>query len=191
MIILKYIMIFLVFLISFLIGNLISKKYILRVKELKDFKNALNIIESKIKFTYEPLPEIFMQTSKLLSKNISTMFVQASNNMKSLNAEEAWNKSLEEASINLYKEDIENIKNFGKMLGKTDKEGQISQLELTKTFIEMQIEKAKVEEEKNSKVYKTLGVIVGLAFVIILVWNDPFGDGLKKGHETIVGRRFL
>lgn len=169
MIILKYIMIFLVFLISFLIGNLISKKYILRVKELKDFKNALNIIESKIKFTYEPLPEIFMQTSKLLSKNISTMFVQASNNMKSLNAEEAWNKSLKEASTNLYKEDIENIKNFGKMLGKTDKEGQISQLELTKTFIEMQIEKAKIEEEKNSKMYKTLGAIVGLAFVIILV----------------------
>ena len=169
MIILKYIMIFLVFLISFLIGNLISKKYILRVKELKDFKNALNIIESKIKFTYEPLPEIFIQTSKLLSKNISAMFVQASNNMKSLNAEEAWNKSLEEASTNLYKEDIENIKNFGKMLGKTDKEGQISQLELTKTFIEMQIEKAKVEEEKNSKMYKTLGAIIGLAFVIILV----------------------
>lgn len=169
MIILKYIMIFLVFLISFLIGNLLSKKYILRVKELKDFKNALNIIESKIKFTYEPLPEIFMQTSKLLSKNISAMFVQASNNMKSLNAEEAWNKSLEEASTNLYNEDIENIKNFGKMLGKTDKEGQISQLELTKTFIEMQIEKAKIEEEKNSKMYKTLGAIVGLAFVIILV----------------------
>lgn len=169
MIILKYIMIFLVFLISFLIGNLISKKYILRVKELKDFKNALNIIESKIKFTYEPLPEIFMQTSKLVYKNISAMFVQASNNMKSLNAEEAWNKSLEEASTNLYKEDIENIKNFGKMLGKTDKEGQISQLELTKTFIEMQIEKAKIEEEKNSKMYKTLGAIVGLAFVIILV----------------------
>lgn len=169
MIILKYIMIFLVFLISFLVGNLISKKYILRVKELKDFKNALNIIESKIKFTYEPLPEIFIQTSKLLSKNISEIFVQASNNMENLNAEESWDKSLEEVSTNLYKEDIENIKNFGKMLGKTDKEGQISQLELTKTFIEMQIEKAKVEEEKNSKMYKTLGVIVGLAFVIILI----------------------
>lgn len=169
MIILKYIMVFLVFLISFIIGNLISKKYILRVKELKDFENALNIIESKIKFTYEPLPEIFIQTSKLLSKNISAIFTQASNNMKSLNAEEAWNKSLEESSTNLYKEDIENMKNFGKMLGKTDKEGQISSLELTKTFIEMQIEKAKMEEEKNSKMYKTLGTIIGLAFVIILV----------------------
>ena len=169
MIILKYIMIFLVFVISFLIGNIIGKKYILRVKELKDFKNALNIIENKIKFTYEPLREIFIQTSGLLSKNISRIFINASNNMKDWNAEEAWYKALEEANVNSCKEDIENIKHFGKMLGKTDKEGQVSSIELTKTFVEMQIEKAKVEEEKNSKMYKTLGTIIGLAFVIILI----------------------
>ena len=169
MIILKYIILCLVFFIAFLIGNIISKKYILRVEELKDFKNALNIIENKIKFTYEPLGEIFAQTSKLLSKNISQIFITAKENMKTINAEEAWNVALEHSNSNLYKEDIENIKSFGKMLGKTDKEGQINSIELTKTFIEMQIEKAKIEEEKNSKMYKTLGTIIGLALVIILI----------------------
>ena len=169
MIILKYIVIFLVFLISILIGNIISKRYTLRVKELKDFKNAFNIIESKIKFTYEPLPEIFLQTSKLLSENISKIFIRSSQNMKELSAEEAWNKSIEKSNTYLNKEDIENIKSFGKMLGKTDKEGQVSHLELTKTFIEIQIEKARREEEKNSKLYKTLGVVSGLGLVIILI----------------------
>ena len=169
MIILKYIMICLVFLISFLIGNIISKRYTLRVNELKDFKNALNIIENKIKFTYEPLPEIFMQTWKLLSENISKIFVSASNYMKELSSQEAWNRSLGEANTYLNKDDIENIKGFGKMLGKTDKEGQVSHLELTKTFIDIQIEKAQAEEVKNSKMYKSLGAIVGLAFVIILI----------------------
>ena len=169
MLILKYIIMCLVFFICFLIGNIISKRYILRVKELKDFENALNIIESKIKFTYEPLPEIFMQTSKLLSENISKIFINASKYMKDLNCEEAWNKSVKESNTYLNKEDIENIKGFGKMLGKTDKEGQVSHLELTKTFIKMQIKKAKDEEEKNAKMYKTLGVIFGLAIVIILI----------------------
>lgn len=169
MIMIKWIIILGIFLISFMIGNLISKKYILRVKELKDFKNALNIIESKIKFTYEPLPEIFLQTSKMLSKNIEPIFVQAGTYMKDMDAEEAWNKSLEEAITNLNKEDIENIRSFGKMLGKTDKEGQVSRLELTQNLIEMQIEKAKAEEEKNAKMYRTLGSIAGLAFVIMLV----------------------
>lgn len=169
MIILKYIIILLVFLICLLIGNIISKRYTLRVKELKDFENAFNIIESKIKFTYEPLPEIFLQTSKLLSENISKIFIRSSQNMKELSAEEAWNKSIEKSNTYLNKEDIENIKSFGKMLGKTDKEGQVSHLELTKTFIEIQIEKARKEEEKNSKLYKTLGVLCGLALVIILI----------------------
>ena len=146
-----------------------SKKYVLRLTELKDFKNALNIIESKIRFTYEPIQEIFMQTSKMVSKNISEIFVQASENMKKVNAEEAWDKSIETSITNLKLEDLESIKNFGKMLGKTDKEGQLSRIELTKTFIEMQIDKARIEEEKNSKMYKTLGIIVGLAFVIILI----------------------
>ena len=33
----------------------------------------------------------------------------------------------------------------------------------------MHIKKAKDEEEKNAKMYKTLGVIFGLAIVIILI----------------------
>lgn len=169
MIILKYVLILCVFIISLYIGNIISRRYILRVKELKEMKNALNIIENKIKFTYEPLPDIFMQTSKMFSKNISQIFVQAANNMKTVNAEEAWDKSMKTVTTNLNFEDIENLKSFGKMLGKTDKEGQISRVELTKTFLEMQIEKAKIEEEKNSKMYKTLGVVIGLAIVIVLI----------------------
>jgi len=169
MIIIKYISIFLVFFISVYIGNLVSKKYTLRLKELKDIKNALNIIESKIKFTYEPISDIFMQTSKMVSKNISEIFLQATINMKTNSAEQAWNKSVETVTTNLSLEDKENLKSFGKMLGKVDKEGQISRLELTKTFIEAQIEKAKIEEQKNSKLYKTLGVVVGLAFIIILI----------------------
>lgn len=169
MIILKYIIICLVFFICLLIGNIISKRYTLRVKELKDFENALNIIESKIKFTYEPIPEIFIQTSKLLSENIANIFINASSYMKDMSSEKAWDKSIEKSNTYLNKEDIENIKSFGKMLGKTDKDGQVSHIELTKTFVKMQMKKAKEEEEKNAKMCKTLGAIFGLVIVIILI----------------------
>ena len=169
MIIVKYIIICLVFLICFLLGNIISKRYTLRVKELKDFSNALNIIENKIKFTYEPLLEIFIQTSRLLSENMSNIFIKASGYMKEFSSEEAWNKGVDDISTYLNKEDIEKIKSFGKLIGKTDKEGQVSHIELTRTFIELQLEKARKEEEKNAKMYKTLGAIIGLAIVIILI----------------------
>ena len=169
MIIVKYIIIFLVFLICFLLGNIISKRYTLRVKELKDFSNALNIIENKIKFTYEPLSEIFIQTSRLLSENMSNIFIKASGYMKEFSSEDEWNKDVDDTSTYLNKEDIENIKSFGKLIGKTDKEGQVSHIELTRSFIELQLEKARKEEEKNAKMYKTLGAIIGLAIVIILI----------------------
>lgn len=54
----KYTILFFIFLIAAYIGNLISRKYKNRVKELKSFKETFNILESKIKFTYEPLGDI-------------------------------------------------------------------------------------------------------------------------------------
>lgn len=53
--------------------------------------------------------------------------------------------------------------------GQTDSEGQASQIEITKSFIDMQIVKAEEERGKNEKLYKTLGITVGLAIVIVLL----------------------
>ena len=60
----KYILLIAIFGLSTGIGILISKSYENRVIELKEFKNILNIMKTKIKFTYEPLAEIFKQISK-------------------------------------------------------------------------------------------------------------------------------
>ena len=59
MVFIKYTILFFIFFIAAWTGNLISKKYRNRVDELKSFKEAFNILESKIKFTYELLGEIF------------------------------------------------------------------------------------------------------------------------------------
>lgn len=169
MIIIKYICIILVFFMTFLIGYLISKKYSNRVLELKELEIALDILENKIKFTYEPLKEIFEQMRNLLKGNISEIFNEVNKNLENDNVENAFYKALENIKTNLLEEDLEIIKNLSKLLGKTDKEGQVSQIELARTFIKSQIRKAEKEEEKNSKLYKTLGATVGLAFVIILI----------------------
>jgi stage III sporulation protein AB len=55
------------------------------------------------------------------------------------------------------------------MLGQTDINGQISKVKLTQEFIEKQIEEATVDENKNQKLYKSLGVLCGLTLVIILI----------------------
>ena len=67
------------------------------------------------------------------------------------------------------KEDIDVLKGLSNMLGKADLEGQISEIKLTDRFIDVQLEKAEEECKKSTKMYKTLGVVIGLAIVIVLI----------------------
>ena len=167
--IIKYIALFIIFILSALTGTIISKSYGYRVKNLREIKNILNILKTKIKFTYEPLKDIFEEFEKGSNTNINKLFYDINSNMKTMNIEEAWTNSIENANLNLNKEDKEILKNLGKMLGKTDTEGQISEIDITSTFIDTQIQKAEEEKKKNEKLYKSLGIITGLVCVIILI----------------------
>lgn len=114
--IIKYCMLFLVFIISALIGKYISQKYRDRLEELEEIKNALNIFKSKIKFTYEPIPEIFGEISKNTNYNISKLFKQAKENMQNETAALAWKTAIDKFSGNLNKEDKQAIKTLSKLL---------------------------------------------------------------------------
>lgn len=158
-----------IFLSSSAIGLLISKKYEERVNQLKEFKNALNMFETKMKFTYEPIPEIFDQISKQMQTTVGRTFKLASSNMEVLTAGDAWDIAVDTNVLSINDEDKSILKNLGKLLGKTDIDGQISQIELTSRFLDEQIEKAEKERTKSEKMYRTLGMVIGLAIVIILI----------------------
>ena len=53
--------------------------------------------------------------------------------------------------------------------GKTDIEGQMSEINLFKELLKNQIKKAEEEKRKNLKMYRSLGTIVGLTIIIILI----------------------
>ena len=63
-----------IFLSCSLIGILVSNKYRNRVNELKEFKNALNIFKTKIRYTYEQslnkLNEVKEETKKEINNII-------------------------------------------------------------------------------------------------------------------------
>lgn len=115
--IIKYIMLFFIFIATSLIGKTISQKYKYRLEELEEIKNALNMFKTKIKFTYDPIGEIFEEISKQSSKtNISKIFTKAKENMKTQTASEAWKQSLKNSSTNMKKEDIDVLMNLSKLL---------------------------------------------------------------------------
>ena len=166
--VIKYFMLFLLLVACTLIGRFLSKKYVYRLNELEEMKNALNIFESKIRFTYEPIPEIFGEISKNSTSNISNIFEKAKEKMKEKNASQAWEETIDESDCNFSKEDKQVLKTLSKLLGQTDSEGQISQIEITQNFLNTQIKEAEEEKKKNEKLYSKLGTTIGLAIVIIL-----------------------
>lgn len=169
MIIIKYIILISLFVSSSYIGFLVAKRYQNRVRELKEMKTSLAIFATKIKLTYEPIPQIFEELGNKENSNVSKIFQIASQKMKELPAGQAWKEAITIENTNLKKEDIEVLKGLSNLLGKVDIEGQIGEIELVDNFINVQIEKAEEESKKSEKMYKALGITAGLAMVIILV----------------------
>lgn len=164
-----------VFLIGTLVGStsigfLLSKSFTERLKELKNLQKLIKIMQDKIKFTHKPLSEIFEETALTEKTKISQIFIKTSEKIKNMSTQDAWNEAIleERFFLNLKNDDIELIKSFGNMLGKTDVEGQMSEINQFINLLDGQIIIAEKESMKNSKMYKSLGTIVGLGIVTIL-----------------------
>lgn len=153
--------------ISSYIGFLKAKTYESRVKELKKFQNSLIMMKSKIEFTYEPLKNIFEEISRIIYKNEENIFLNTINKNQEIFL--AWSQSIDEIKNDLLLEDREIIKMMGKLLGKTDVKGQINEIVLTENLIQKQIEKAEIAKEKNMKLCRSMGIILGLGICIILI----------------------
>lgn len=167
MIFIKFVNLILILVICSYIGIIKSKSYENRVVELNKFQNSLVMFKSKIEFTYEPLKNIFQDISKVIYKNEKNIFEEAIKSDEEIYI--SWSNAIDNFKGSFNVEDREIIKMFGKLLGKTDIKGQVNEICLTQNLIEKQIEKAEIEKAKNVKLYKSMGIILGIGICIILV----------------------
>lgn len=161
MIIIKGTLIILIVLVCNMLGNIKAKSFDERYIELKKFKRALGIFRSKLEFTYEPINEIFNDISRFVydgNNNIFYRFIEKND----------WYLAVD-METNFKNDDKEVAKGLGKMLGKLDKDGQLNEINIINQFIDRQIEIAFEEKQKNEKLYKVLGKVLGLALVIVLI----------------------
>ncbi len=120
MIVLKYIILFSIFMSSSYLGFLMSRRYKNRVLELREFKEAINILENRIKFTYKPLGEIFDDIINLYNRKsvIMRIFKITNENMNSNGVSKSWENAIDGSKniLSLNSEDISVIKGLGKLL---------------------------------------------------------------------------
>jgi len=156
------------------IGYILAFRYTRRIQQLKDLYLSFQLLETEILFLSNSLPiamkrvgqksnpiigEFFMNTYRILSQKTGCSI------------EEAWNQSLHDNFLNtsLTKDDIEVLTDFGKNLGATDKENQLKNFKFIYLQLEKQQKAAENLKNKNAKMCKSLGALVGITIVILLI----------------------
>ncbi|HHW48568.1 MAG TPA: stage III sporulation protein AB [Clostridiaceae bacterium] len=159
---------------SSFLGFILSKDCSMRPQQLRELQGLLQMLENEISYMANLLTDAFYKMHEVRKNEISLIFKQAADYLTAdtgLNASEAWERALKEniKKTALNEEDEKILISFGKMLGKSDVEGQLKNIKLAMKQLEIQEKKAEESKAKNEAMYKRLGVLCGLALIIILV----------------------
>ena len=163
-----------VFVLSTMIGMIIAKRYSNRVSELQELITALEILESRMNYTYDTITEIFDFIARHLKTNVKNLFEYSAEKLsmdKNFSAGELFNATIEEEKIllDLTEEDIEILKGLTVSLGQVDLENQVKNIRMILRSLTYQLEDAKQEKEKNFKLCRNMGALVGAVLIIILI----------------------
>jgi stage III sporulation protein AB len=159
---------------SGVLGFVLSSDCRNRPQQLRELQAMLIMFENRITYLSDVLVEAF-ETISRTSKSRTTVFFEdtikklAAN--RNTNAAEAWEAAVREniKKTSLNREDEEMLVSFGKILGGSDLDGQVKNIRLTLEQLRLQERKAEESRAKNEGMYKSLGVLGGIAVVIVLI----------------------
>lgn len=139
---------------------------------LKDTLTFFNLVENEINYNLTILPNAYEVARQNLSSPIKEVIGQIAVDMLESDNYENCNQSIVNNvnridSLTYYDRNI--IITTLKNLGRSDLDSQINIIENTKKIINEQIKDAEQIKNKNSKLYKTVGTVVGIMAVIVLI----------------------
>lgn len=174
LLVIKFFSLIMIGVLSVLIGNIVAKRFSFRVRVLEDLSSALELLETRVKYTYDTIADSFDFVANNMKTEASRIFFISAEVMrknKKISAGDAFRKTVDEEGIflDLSKEDIEVIKGLGTSLGQTDLENQLKNIVLIKNLINKQLKEASESKDKNYKLSRNMGVFVGLIIMIILI----------------------
>ena len=135
---------------------------------------ALEIFETRIKYTYDSLSTSFLYIADNVKTKIYRIFYITAEEVKenkNASAGDIFKQVIDDEKVflNLNNDDIEIIKELGISLGQTDLEGQLKNIRLVQTALKSQLDNAREEKNRNFKLYRNMGVLCGLILIIIIL----------------------
>jgi len=170
----KSILIIIVFITSSFLGFAYGDKYAKRYRNLLELQQSIRVLEKEIILFANPLPDIFEKISQNGNGKISKLYLYIREDMLNSNDGDIYYSFLRNIeflrSECLLKEaDIDLFVSLGKVIGKTDRDHQIREFQYIYVQLDLLIEHSKKEKNENEKMYRSLGILLGLGIVIILI----------------------
>ena len=155
---------------STLFGKMYANTFKERVEFLVDFNKRLEILKNEIGFMKGILSDTLAKAGEFEGKS-KEFFKTVLENLEDMEAGMAWNSAckVKLAEMSLTKEDCEVIKTLGRLLGVSDVEGQLANIESISGQIDMLIDAAEAERKKNEPLFKSIGPIAGVGTAILLM----------------------
>lgn len=163
-----------IFTASALLGYVLSRDCARRPQELRELQLMLQMLENEISYLSNIITESFDRIHRSIKSTTGRIFFDTSGYLKEgkgIGACEAWEKAIKNniGFTSLNSEDEEILISFGKMLGSSDLEGQLKNIKLALGQLKLQEKKAEELKIKNERMFKSLGILGGLAIVVITV----------------------
>lgn len=154
-------------------GNLVAKNFLERPKQLRELRHSLQILETEISYAASFLPQALENIARINEPPVSNLFSRASKillSQEGYTASEAWEMAIEEnlSDLAIKESDREILLQLGSSLGCSNRENQLKHLKLAQEYLQKEEQKAEEEREKNAPLWRYLGVVLGIAIIILL-----------------------
>ena len=142
-----------------------------QMRQLQEFRNALEIIKCEMNYTLSPLPKLCRTTAKRVSGAASSFLLAYADALdKGISRTKAAQTAMEQTkSLCLPKDATMAILELFGSLGRYELEGENRLLRLTAHRLNAAIARYESEKKPLAKGYAILGFCTGLAIVILIV----------------------
>ena len=144
-----------------------------RIEQLRQLNAGLKMLETEIVYGATPLPQALNRVGKQLSGPVAVFFQAVARQLRenaARGAMAAWEKGLAELDQTggLRAGDREILRSLGPMLGNSGAADQVKNLELTRQLLEQQSLAALEENNRQGRMWRTLGFLMGITLVLLL-----------------------
>ena len=159
---------------AYLYGVQLSSRYRNRVNNLESLLVSLEMVHAEINHGLTPLPQAFARAGKNISNPMGNIFLDAAKEMEScrgLSAQKCWVEAVQKYNneLDLTERQLNEINRLSVIWGKGDKAGQLKQIALIQDFIRHALEKARLELDRNDKLWRYLGLLGGVTLSLMLL----------------------